>query len=99
MPALIAIGRVPLVLLKMAPAIAPATTLLVGSCLPRSAPMVLLVPLYTSAMTPALLPRKGPRRVTALRMPLRRNRGGMLAGFFCRPSLSPQAPPMVSAVR
>lgn len=43
--ALMAIGRVPRVLLKIAPEIAPATTLLVGSCLPRRAPMVLFVPL------------------------------------------------------
>lgn len=43
--ALMAIGRVPRVLLKMAPEMAPATTLLVGSCLPRRAPIVLFVPL------------------------------------------------------
>ena len=50
-------------------------------------------------MTPALLPRKGPRLVTAFRTPFRRNLGGIEGGFFCRPSDKPHAPPMVSAVK
>lgn len=61
--------------------------------------MVLFVPLYIIAMTPALLPKKGPLLVIAFRIPFRRNLGGIEAGFFCRPSDKPHAPPIVSAVR
>jgi hypothetical protein len=57
------------------------------------------MPLYTIAMTPALFPKNGPLRVTAFNTPFSRNRGGMLDGFFCRPSERPHAPPIVSAVR
>ena len=99
MPLLINIGRVPLVLLKMAPLRAPARTLFVTSCFPLQYPIVLLMPLYTIAMTPAELPRNGPLLVIELSTPFSRNRGDIVGGFFCRPSANPHVPPTASADR
>lgn len=98
-PLLISIGLTPLVLLKIAPLNAPATTLFVISCFPRNDPIVLLIPLYTIATTPALFPKNGPLLVTAFSTPLSRNRGAIVGGFLRRPSESPHAPPTVSAER
>ena len=98
-PLLIIIGRTPLVLLKMAPLSAPATTLFVISCFPLQYPIVLLMPLYTIAITPAEFPKNGPLRVTAFSTPLSRNRGAIVGGFFCKPSASPHAPPTDRADR
>jgi hypothetical protein len=98
-PPLIAIGLNPLVLLNTAPLIAPATTEFVISCFPLQYPIVLLVPLYTIATTPAEFPRKGPLLVTAFNTPFNRNLAGIDGGFFCSPSAKPHAPPTVSALR
>ena len=98
-PLEIIIGLTPLVLLKIAPLNAPATTLFVMSCFPRMLPIVLLIPLYTMATTPAELPKKGPLLVTEFSTPLSRNRGAMVGGFFRRPSERPHAPPTARAER
>jgi hypothetical protein len=98
-PLEIIIGLSPLVLLKMAPLMAPATTLFVISCFPLTAPIELLTPLYTIATTPAEFPKNGPLLVTAFNTPFNRNRGGMDDGFFCSPSANPHAPPIARAVR
>ena len=72
----IIIGLTPLVLLKSIPLNAPARTLFAESCLPRRCPMKELNPLYTNAITPAELPKKGPRRVTAFKTEFNRSFGG-----------------------
>jgi len=50
-------------------------------------------------MTPAEFPRKGPRRVTALRTEFSRNFGGADIGERLNPSAKPHAPPIESAVK
>lgn len=92
-------GRTPRELLNMKPLIPPAAILLNESCFPRKCPIVLLMPLYIIAITPAELPMKGPRRVMALRAELSRSLGGADAGTLCNPSAKPHAPPIDSAVK
>ena len=72
----IIMGRSPFVLLKSIPLNAPAATVLAESCLPLKYPIPELKQLYVIATTPAEFPRKGPRRVTALRTEFRRSLGG-----------------------
>jgi hypothetical protein len=87
------------VLLKSIPLRAPARTLFAASCFPRIYPIVEFTPLYTNAMTPAELPRKGPLRVTAFRTELSLSLGGADVGNRFNPSARPHAPPKDKAVR
>lgn len=58
-----------------------------------------LMPLYVSAITPALLPKKGPLLVTELSTAFNRILAGAVTGVLLKPSAKPQAPPMLSAAR
>lgn len=98
-PPEINIGFNPLVLLKSMPLSAPAAMLFTLSCFPLQYPIVELTPLYTIAITPAELPRKGPRRVTLFNTLFKRSFGGALLGVRFKPSNKPHVPPTVSAVR
>nr|OQO24504.1 hypothetical protein B0A51_09535 [Rachicladosporium sp. CCFEE 5018] len=95
----ITIGRTPLVALNIMPLIVPAATLLKASCLPRVYPIVLLIPLYINATTPAEFPRNGPRRVTAFSTEFSRNLGGAVGGNRFNPSAKPHAPPIDKAAK
>ncbi len=95
----ITIGRTPRVILKIMPLIPPAATLLNESCLPRQYPIVLLMPLYIIATTPAELPRKGPLLVIALSAEFSRSFGGAVGGSRFSPSMRPHVPPIPRALR
>lgn len=97
-PPEIIIGLRPLVDLKIIPLNAPAAMLLAASCFPLWWPMKELIPLYTSAITPAELPKNGPLRVTAFSTELSLSFGGW-PDDLRRPSCIPHAPPSTNAER